>query len=197
MLKSDLRKRYKNLRLSLSKEDVFFLSEQIFKNFVLQFNVTENQNIHIFLSIEKWNEVQTEFFIEYFLNKGIHLYIPRVKNNIMETVPLTSETVFSEGSWGICEPLEEAVPEKSVHFDYILVPLLYSDSKGNRVGYGKGFYDNFFQQINPDALKVGLSYFLPEEKISDVSETDVPLDYLVTPTSVLSFGKTGLSKFRK
>ena len=30
------------------------------------------------------------------------------------------------------------------YFDYVVTPLLYSDDKGNRVGYGKGFYDAFF-----------------------------------------------------
>jgi 5-formyltetrahydrofolate cyclo-ligase len=33
-------------------------------------------------------------------------------------------------------------------FDYVITPLLYCDSFGNRVGYGKGFYDQFFQTIN-------------------------------------------------
>jgi len=74
-----------------------------------------------------------------------------------------------------------------IKFDIVITPLLYCDNQGNRVGYGKGFYDIFFSKIDRSTLKVGVSFFPPVALISDVSQQDVPLDYLVTPTEVLSF----------
>jgi 5-formyltetrahydrofolate cyclo-ligase len=56
-----------------------------------------------------------------------------------------------------------------------------------RVGYGKGFYDQFFENIPAKTKKIGVNYFNPEENIDDVRDNDIPLDYLVTPTAVLSF----------
>lgn len=47
-LKSELRKKYLKERKAMSSEDVAFLSEKIFNQYLLQFNVSENQNIHIF-----------------------------------------------------------------------------------------------------------------------------------------------------
>ncbi|MGZ5197266.1 MAG: 5-formyltetrahydrofolate cyclo-ligase, partial [Kaistella sp.] len=61
------------------------------------------------------------------------------------------------------------------------------DRKGNRVGYGKGYYDGFFESVNPRAVKIGLNFFGPDEVIDDVWENDIPLDYLITPVEVLSF----------
>ena len=58
---------------------------------------------------------------------------------------------------------------------------------GNRVGYGKGFYDKFLSECNPETIKIGLSFFEPEELISDVLEGDIKLDYCVTPNSVFKF----------
>ena len=72
-------------------------------------------------------------------------------------------------------------------FYFVIVPLLYCDNQGNRVGYGKGFYDNFLKNINSDVLKIGINYFSPQEKIDDIRKEDIPLDYLVTPTEILSF----------
>ena len=67
-------------------------------------------------------------------------------------------------------------------------PLLYCDDSGNRVGYGKGFYDGFFENLDKDVKKIGVNFFPPKENIEDVFQKDVPLDYLVTPVEVLSFG---------
>jgi 5-formyltetrahydrofolate cyclo-ligase len=67
------------------------------------------------------------------------------------------------------------------------VPLLAYDKHGNRVGYGKGFYDNFLSKCKPETIKIGLSFFPPEDKIDDVSENDVNLDFCVTPEGIISF----------
>jgi 5-formyltetrahydrofolate cyclo-ligase len=61
------------------------------------------------------------------------------------------------------------------------------DKKGHRVGYGKGFYDKFLTECKPKIINIGLSFFVPEELISDVLESDVILDYCVTPSGVYEF----------
>jgi 5-formyltetrahydrofolate cyclo-ligase len=71
--------------------------------------------------------------------------------------------------------------------DVVFVPLLAYDKLGNRVGYGKGFYDKFLNQCKPDVLKIGLSFFEPEELIEDVFENDVKLDFCVTSEKVICF----------
>jgi 5-formyltetrahydrofolate cyclo-ligase len=73
------------------------------------------------------------------------------------------------------------------NFDYVITPLLYCDRTGNRVGYGKGFYDGFFESLSQSSKKIGVNYFSPDETIDDIWEYDIALDYLVTPTEVLSF----------
>ena len=55
------------------------------------------------------------------------------------------------------------------------------------MGYGKGFYDNFLSKCKPETIKIGLSFFPPEEKIEDVSENDVKLDFCVTPEGIIEF----------
>ena len=70
---------------------------------------------------------------------------------------------------------------------YFIIPLLAFDKQGNRVGYGKGFYDRFLANCNPETIKIGLSFFEAETKITDVFERDVKLDYCVTPTKIYNF----------
>ena len=69
----------------------------------------------------------------------------------------------------------------------VFIPLLAYDKTGNRVGYGKGFYDRFLAQCKPETLKIGLSFFEAENEDFITSEDDVRLDYCVTPNQVFQF----------
>jgi 5-formyltetrahydrofolate cyclo-ligase len=193
MLKKNLRKIYLEKRMTLSKDEVNFLSEKIFDKFILQFNIIENQKVSIFLPISKFNEINTLEFIKFLWSKKVNVFIPKIIDKDLISVKFTSETVLIQNSWGILEPLSNQ-NEETV-FDYVITPLLYCDSFGNRVGYGKGFYDKFFQTINSDAKKIGVNYFAPTDIIDDISELDVKLDYLITPDEILSF--SGISMLTK
>ena len=194
MLKKDLRKIYLEKRMTLSKDEVNFLSEKIFDKFILQFNIIENQKVSIFLPISKFNEINTLEFIKFLWSKKVNVFIPKIIDKDLISVKFTPKTILIENSWGILEPLSNQ-NEETV-FDYVITPLLYCDSFGNRVGYGKGFYDKFFQTINSDAKKIGVNYFAPTDIIDDISELDVKLDYLITPDEILSFF-SGTSIFTK
>ncbi len=187
MNKLALRKRYTEKRQTLSQDEVLSLSEKIFENFVSRFQVVENQSVNCFLSIVEKSELDTKFFLNYFFEKKIRVFVPKIYKGKLISIEIQKDTVFIKNSWGVPEP-ESNQPSDFKDFDFILTPLLCCDNQGNRVGYGKGFYDDFFKNINSNAVKVGLNFFSPEEKIDDVSENDIPLDYLVTPTEVLSFG---------
>lgn len=70
----------------------------------------------------------------------------------MIAIELKENTPLSENKWGILEPSENTHANVT-HFDYIITPLLYCDDKGNRVGYGKGFYDQLFRITPPTTKK--------------------------------------------
>lgn len=186
MKKSELRKKYLELRRTLSKDEVLLLSEKIFKNFDLQFKVSENQNVHVFLPIEKFNEVNTKIFIDFLWKRKVNVFVPKMMGDQLISVKLTPDTAINTNAWGIEEPMSDV--NEADCFDWVITPMLYCDKKGNRIGYGKGFYDHFFNTINTDVLKIGVNFFSPNEEIEDVSDTDVRLDYLVTPFETLSFG---------
>ncbi|WP_312075239.1 5-formyltetrahydrofolate cyclo-ligase [Chryseobacterium sp.] len=186
MKKSELRKLYLERRKSLSNEDIFKLSHDIFDQFIQYFKLLPNQKIHLFIQIKKFKEINTQLFIDYFLNQNIRVFVPKIVAEKLISVEIFNETQFEINSWSILEPVcndDSGVSD----FDYVITPLLYCDLKGNRVGYGKGFYDGFFETVSSKTKKIGVNYFNPDENIDDVWENDIPLDYLVTPTDVLSF----------
>ena len=125
------------------------------------------------------------FLNEFFKNR-IRVFVPKIYKKRLISVEITQETPLLKNSWGISEP-ESNEDSKERNFDYVLTPLLYCDIHGNRVGYGKGYYDGFFQTVNPETLKIGLNFFGPDENIDGVWENDIALDYLITPAETLSF----------
>lgn len=186
MLKAELRKKYMQKRKALSSDEAFLLSGKIFENFMTYFKPHTGQKVHIFVPIEKFNEIDTQIFIQYFLAQNIRVYVPKIVADQLITIEIFEDTLFETNSWGISEPVSNEDSGEN-DFHYIITPLLYCDQKGNRVGYGKGFYDSFFQSVSPEVKKIGVNYFDPDEYIDDAWENDIPLDYLVTPTEVLSF----------
>lgn len=186
MLKADLRKKYMQKRKALSNDEAFLLSEKIFENFVNYFKPFSGQKVHIFIPIEKFKEIDTQIFIKYFLSRNIKVFVPKIIDTKLISVEISINTRFEVNNWGILEPLSSE-DSGILNFDYVVTPLLYCDKNGNRVGYGKGFYDGFFNGISSESKKIGVNYFNPDENIDDVWENDIPLDYLVTPTEVVSF----------
>ncbi|CAM3765642.1 5-formyltetrahydrofolate cyclo-ligase [Elizabethkingia bruuniana] len=184
-LKSELRKKYLKERKAMSPEDVAFLSGKIFSQYLLQFNVPENQSIHIFLPISAKNEINTHLWIDYFWKNNINVFIPKMVGDEIISIAYRSDTELALNSWGIWEPVSNIA--ENVEFDQVITPLLYADKQGNRIGYGKGFYDRFFSSVKNPVLKIGINYFAPDELIQDVDRFDIKLDYLVLPDRILSF----------
>ena len=98
---------------------------------------------------------------------------------------LTDSLVLNTNAWGIPEP-QGGIEIDPQQLDVIFIPLLAFDIKGNRLGYGKGFYDRFLSNCKPQALKIGLSLFEAESSIPQ-EKTDVMLTHCVTPDKTYTF----------
>ncbi|TRX02216.1 5-formyltetrahydrofolate cyclo-ligase [Flavobacterium gawalongense] len=185
--KTALRLKYKTLRNSLSENELEEMSLAI-ANKVLALPIWEKTYFHIFLPITEHREVNTEFILHLLSGKDKEIVLSKCDFKICNLVHylLTDNIKIKKNEYNIPEPVDGIeVPTHKI--DVVFVPLLAFDKKGNRVGYGKGFYDKFLSECKPDTIKIGLSFFDPEELITDVFEGDVKLDYCVTPNLIHSF----------
>ena len=185
--KKELRLAYKALRNSLSENELEEMSLAI-ANKVLTLPIWEKTYFHIFLPITEHREVNTEFILHLLSGKDKEIIISKsdFSTRNMTHFLLTDNTKIKKNEYNIPEPINGIeVPAHKI--DVIFVPLLAYDKKGNRVGYGKGFYDKFLSECKPDIIKIGLSFFDPEELIEDIFEGDVKLDYCVTPNEIYTF----------
>ena len=187
MNKKELRAKYKALRQELSLEEIEDKSLAI-ANRMLQLNIWEKTYFHLFLTIEEQNEVETEFVLQILAGYDKEIVVAKSNFDTLEMTNylLTDNTKFQKNEYNIFEPID-GIEVPNAKIEVVFVPLLAYDKKGNRVGYGKGFYDNFLSKCNEDVIKIGLSFFEPEEIIDDVFENDIRLDYCVTPMTRYDF----------
>tara|TARA_X000000950_G_scaffold173845_1_gene211358 strand:- start:1003 stop:1578 length:576 start_codon:yes stop_codon:yes gene_type:complete len=185
--KTFLRSHYKKKRLSLTKQEVDHLSQRVCKQ-LDKLNIWKLKHYHIFISISKYNELDTSFIINKLKSEQKIIIVPKISNNELVHFAINDDTKFSLNDYGIKEP------NNGNHFiienlDIIFIPLLAFDIEGHRVGYGKGYYDRFLKLTNSSSLKIGLSLFDPINKIQDIDNNDIKLDFCITPTQVHKFNK--------
>ena len=187
MIKKELRHKYKELRRNLSEETIEEWSLQI-ANQLIRLDIWQHNFYHLFLPIEIQKEVNTEYILQILAGKDKNIVLSKSDFSTREMTYflLTENTTIKKNSYDIPEPIDGLeVPVFKI--DVVFVPLLAFDENGNRVGYGKGFYDKFLAECKPEILKIGLSFFESEKVISDVLNTDIQLDLCVTPTKVYNF----------
>ncbi|KAF2518286.1 5-formyltetrahydrofolate cyclo-ligase [Flavobacterium salilacus subsp. salilacus] len=187
MTKQEIRTKYRALRKSLTTKEVEEKSLAI-ANRLLQLPVWDKTYYHLFLSIEEQKEVQTEFILHLLAGKDKEIVVAQsdFDSHEMTHYLLTDNTRLVKNQYGIPEPVD-GLEVPVTKLDVVFIPLLAFDIFGNRLGYGKGFYDRFLAQCRPDTLKIGLSFFGAEEKILPNLPTDMAMDYCVTPYNTYTF----------
>jgi len=186
MLKSELRKQALKDRLAISDEEYESLNSGLLNQFIA-LNFGSVKTLHTFLPIEEKKEPNTFLLIEW-LNANhpeIKIIVPKAD---FETALMTHHEYLGvddlqKNLYNILEPQKGIIHDGEL--DIVLIPLLAFDKQGYRVGYGKGFYDRFLENIN--AKKIGLSLSPAIDKIEDVNEHDIRLDYCITPTETIKF----------
>lgn len=187
MTKKEIRKKYKALRAALSTDEIETMSLAI-ANQSLSVDIWANQSFHLFLPIAEQKEVNTEYLLQILFGKDKNVVISRTDFDSlsMHHVLLTDSTTIKKNKYNIPEPVD-GFPVDDQQIDVVFIPLLACDKQGNRVGYGKGFYDSFLEKCKADVVKIGLSFFQPEDEITDIWPGDIPLDILITPEEIFHF----------
>lgn len=186
MRKADLRKQALKQRNSLSEAELAELNKKLLERFkTLDFS--NIRSLHIFLPILRHKEPNTFLLIDWLLEKHpeIKVIVPKAdfESNLMSHFHYRGPSDLATNQFDIPEPQNAEAFNGSP--DMVVVPLLAFDSRGYRVGYGKGFYDRFLDGL--DTKKIGLSFFDATEEINDVHLNDIRLDKCITPERIIDF----------
>ncbi|MBI5412223.1 5-formyltetrahydrofolate cyclo-ligase [Candidatus Peregrinibacteria bacterium] len=117
--------------------------------------------------------------------KTKNLFLPQMVKGFIEPARFYGEPYLHSGYAGIPEPIKFQKNEMGVEegdsgpLDLIIVPGVAFDVKGNRLGFGKGFYDHFLKRYSK-TLKIGLAFF--EQVVDSIPHDpyDVAMNVVIT-----------------
>jgi 5-formyltetrahydrofolate cyclo-ligase len=136
------------------------------------------------------NEVFTEEIFHEALRQGKTVAYPRVVGERLDFVSVAAPSELSPGAFGVLEPTGSMLLPPNV-LDLVLVPGVAFDVGGNRLGYGKGFYDRILGGTGRPALSIGLCFEMQVVKRLPVEDHDACLDILITEERNYSFTPSG------
>ena len=147
--KKELRNKYLDIRKNIKNKAE--LSDKIIANLLNSALLNKNLMIGCYASLP--NEVNTWKLLE---NKSYKLCFPRIQEDTLEFYEVNSSKDFIKGKLNIYEPNISCKLIAKEKIDIMLIPCIAADLKGNRIGYGKGYYDRYLKDYK--GLKVALCF---------------------------------------
>lgn len=186
--KKELRKKAKLYRKSISEKDRLDKSSTIMGNLKALKEFQKAEVILVYASLP--DEVETLILIDELLQEGKKdVYCPVTQDDEMDFYKISSVDDLKEGNFHVLEPepLEEKVLELQKDVAYcMLMPGLMFDKTGNRLGYGKGYYDKYLARVTEmvSLTTIALSYETMVKDEIPAEETDRCADFIVTEVVV-------------
>ena len=175
MSKGELRRQIISLR------NQFSAGERILKSNTIQeklFGMDEYRNANtVLFYVSTGSEVHTHGMIRAALGeKRVAVPVSRPDFS-MEPALISSMGELQPGAMGILEPRNPTfLPVGEI--DLVLVPSVAFDASGNRIGYGKGYYDRFLPRVSRETPVIGLAF---EQQVVE----KVPADAHDMPVSMV------------
>ena len=159
----------RDVKEKLLTQNFLNLFERLFKE-----KISSGKTINCFCYLSYSAEAGTDTLVEALQARGVRVFAPRVEGSEMVAVAIGEDYAISK--WGIREPLGEAYTGE---IDCIVLPLLAVDKKGNRLGYGGGYYDKFLSK-HKQAVTVAYCYDFQVINSVPIEETDESVQYIAT-----------------
>lgn len=179
MDKKSLRLKTRKIREKLSIENKKTLSEVIIKNFLELEELKKAKTIMSYMDIK--NEVETRELNKKLKALGKTVLLPSIKGLGIKVYEDIGE--YNKSKLGVLEPFEK---EYEGNVDIILVPGIVFNLKGDRIGFGKGYYDRFLSKdIYKNSLRVSIIYNF--QLVDDFSgeKFDEKIDILINENNIL------------
>lgn len=180
--KAQIREKALTCRQSLSAVERKQKSSQILKTIMATPFFAAAECIMLYLNFR--DEVKTTPLAEEILKNGKRLVIPYCETRTTQIIPCEIQDLAKDvglSSFGIREPLADFFrPVAPTKIDLALVPGLAFDYQGNRIGFGKGYYDRFLPQLRADVCVIGVAFACQVFERIPAESHDYKMSLLVT-----------------
>jgi 5-formyltetrahydrofolate cyclo-ligase len=184
MMKQEWRKKIQKLRDDIPHEEKSRMDKKIFQH-LTSWNVFKGSK-YIFCYLSFRSEVDTMHLLEHALAEKKTVTVPKINihERFMKAHVISSISKnLAIGEYGIQEPLSVCDEAEYEKIDLIITPGLAFTRKGERLGYGGGYYDKFLEK-HSGITTCALTYDILILDFLPVKDNDRPVDYLITESGV-------------
>lgn len=175
MDKKELRKTIREQKRAMTPQMVADASDALAKQFFATAYYQNAKTIYGYLPYNQ--EVRTVPILEQALRDGKKVAVPKVYGDRMQFIYMQDLSQVAPSDMGIPEPIgDEPVAEDKTAL--VLMPGLAFDKRGNRMGYGGGYYDKFLA-AEPDHPTVALCYGFQMVDSIPTDDYDIPVDLVL------------------
>ncbi|HKM21753.1 MAG TPA: 5-formyltetrahydrofolate cyclo-ligase [Lachnospiraceae bacterium] len=181
--KNELRERICQFRSAMPIEECSRKSRMICETIIKSSDYQNADTVYLYMAFR--NEVYLFEVMQSAFRDGKQVAVPKIhKDGVMRFHLLQADNVekmTEKGYFGIEEPLRADIEAPAP--DMVLMPGIAFDRQGNRIGYGKGFYDTYLHSLHEAAnqvIKIGVAYEC--QLVTDIpaQEHDFRVDKVVT-----------------
>ena len=189
LLKKQLRKEVLEARNAMPARVAAEKSARIIR---MLLKLDEYKNTSIIITYLNFrNEVQTGELVRRAMAEGKRVTVPLVDPVSRSLTPSLLSSYpddLQPGTWGILEPKPHCVrPVDPCRLELVIVPGVAFDGKGNRLGYGGGYYDSFLLKTGSDALFVAPAYEMQLLDLVPRDSQDIRMHCLITEDRIIRF----------
>lgn len=178
MNKAELRNEIKSRKRQYSSSQLEEQSLSVLSRLDKNEHLRDAHTILLYYSLP--DEVNTHSYIDHLVSQGKRVLLPAVvddKNMIIREY--TGKQDLQEGAFHIMEPIGKLYPvEEYPEIDLAIVPGISFDTRGNRLGRGKGYYDRFLSQV-PDLYKIGICFDFQKVETIPTEPTDIQVNKVI------------------
>jgi len=131
------------------------------------------------------SEAKTAGIINFLLSRGVRVFLPCVRGENITPKRYKKGCRMVKGAFNIKEPAGDNGSCRAESIGLAIVPGVAFDRSGNRIGFGKGFYDRFLKQLPKGAIKAGICFEKQLVKTIPEDKHDVRMDYIITEKEVI------------
>ncbi len=175
MNKTELRRQIKEKKRQMTLCQIESASTRLEALFVSSELYRQAKTIYGYLPYNQ--EVRTTSMLERALQDGKQVAVPKIYGDEMRFIYLTDLSQVEKGYCGIPEPIADG-PVADDPTALVLMPGLAFTQKGDRMGYGGGFYDKFLA-CEPEHPTVALCYDFQIVRSLPTQEHDIPVDLVL------------------
>lgn len=190
MTKAEVRLKMKEIRATFSEEELIKKNKLIHQHLLDLEVFQSSSDIFSYLSfgkeVDTW-EILTKYMEED--REGHRVYLPRVEEGQINFYQVKDFNNLSKSRFGVSEP-DESHKIPWIQGDgsqslIMLMPGLAFDRRGNRIGYGAGYYDRYLTTHRATGfIKVALAYDFQLLDQIEGDSYDIPVDYIITQDGI-------------